>query len=64
MVKQVEITVRVTPAGETTVEAGGFEGPGCLLDVQDVAKAVGATVEERKKPEFHRTATRKQVIGR
>lgn len=47
--------------GEVTVTAGGFVGTGCSAVTDAIAKALGTTVEEKKLPEYHKTATVKKT---
>ena len=47
-----EIEIVIEPDGSVKVEAHGFEGKACHLDVEAIAKALGGQEVERKwKPE-------------
>ncbi len=48
------IIVRVSPTGETTVEADGFQGKGCEAATKAIEEALGKTRERARKPEFWR----------
>ena len=48
------IEVRVSPAGETTVEALGFQGKGCEAATQAIEEALGRCRTRKRKREFWR----------
>lgn len=48
------IIVRVSPTGETTVEADGFQGKGCEAATKAIEDALGKPRERTRKPEFWR----------
>ncbi|TAE87551.1 MAG: DUF2997 domain-containing protein [Verrucomicrobia bacterium] len=56
------IHVRITPAGEITVEAEGFKGKGCEAATQAIEDALGKPGTRTRKPEYWRqeTANRNQ----
>ena len=54
------IHVRVTPAGDITVEAEGFHGNGCEAATKAIEDALGKTRERTRKPEYWRQSTRQQ----
>lgn len=49
-----KIHVRVTPAGEITVEAEGFRGKGCEAATKAIEEALGKTATRTRKPEYWR----------
>ena len=49
------ILVRVSPTGETTVEAEGFQGKGCEAATKAIEQALGSSTGRTFKPE-HRQA--------
>ncbi len=49
-----KIHVRVTPAGEITVEAEGFQGKGCEAATKAIEEALGRAGNRTRKPEFWR----------
>lgn len=50
------ILVRVSPTGETTVEAEGFSGNGCEAATKAIEQALGSVRDRTHKPEFRRQA--------
>ena len=48
------IIVRVSPTGETTVEADGFQGNGCEAATKAIEDALGKPRERIRKPEYWR----------
>ena len=54
------IHVRVTPTGEITVEAEGFQGKGCEAATKAIEDALGKTRERTRKPDFWRQSQRHQ----
>ncbi len=48
------ILVRVSPIGETTVEAEGFKGNGCEAATKAIEDALGKTRVRNRKPDFWR----------
>lgn len=54
------ITVRVSPAGEITVEAHGFQGNGCEAATKAIENALGKPGNRTRKPEFWRQSGRQQ----
>ena len=55
-----KIHVRVTPAGEITVEAEGFQGKGCEAATKAIEDALGKPRERTRKPDFWRQSQRQQ----
>ena len=51
------ILVRITPAGEITVEAEGFKGKGCEAATKAIEDALGKPGTRSRKPEFWRQET-------
>jgi hypothetical protein len=54
------IHVRVSPVGEITVEADGFQGKGCEAATKAIEEALGKTRERTRKPDFWRQNNRHQ----
>jgi hypothetical protein len=50
------IHVRVSPFGEITVEADGFQGKGCEAATKAIEEALGKPRERTRKPDFWRQA--------
>ncbi len=48
------ILVKVSPAGEITVEAEGFKGKGCIDATKAIEEALGTRTSRGLKPEFQR----------
>ena len=48
------IHVRVSPFGEITVEADGFQGKGCEAATKAIEEALGKPRERIRKPDFWR----------
>jgi hypothetical protein len=58
------IQVRITPAGDLSVEAQGFQGRGCQAATQALEEALGQARKRRKKPSFwQRLQGRQQKLG-
>ena len=55
-----KIHVRITPAGEITVEAEGFKGNGCECATKAIEEALGNAGTRTRKPDFWRQASRQQ----
>ena len=55
-----KIHVRVTPTGEITVEAEGFQGKGCEAATKAIEEALGKSRERTRKPDFWRQSNRHQ----
>jgi hypothetical protein len=55
-----KIHVRVTPTGEITVEAEGFQGKGCEAATKAIEDALGKPRERTRKPDFWRQNQRHQ----
>jgi len=51
---QRRIHVRVSPAGEVTVEAEGFHGNGCEAATMAIEAALGSVRERTRKPDWWR----------
>jgi hypothetical protein len=54
------ILVKVSPVGEITVEAEGFQGKGCEAATQAIEEALGKPRERTRKPDFWRQSNRHQ----
>jgi hypothetical protein len=52
------IHVRVSPTGDITVEAAGFQGNGCEAATKAIEDALGNPRERTRKPEFWRQSNR------
>jgi hypothetical protein len=52
------ILVKVSPVGEITVEAEGFQGKGCEAATQAIEEALGKPRERTRKPDFWRQPNR------
>jgi hypothetical protein len=52
------IHVRVTPTGEITVEADGFQGKGCEAATKAIEEALGKPRERTRKPDYWRRSNR------
>ncbi|MCH7225017.1 DUF2997 domain-containing protein [Verrucomicrobiaceae bacterium E54] len=48
--------MRVSPTGETTVEAEGYQGRGCEAATQAIEQALGSVRDRTRKPDFWRQA--------
>ena len=60
------ILVRVSPAGEITVEADGFQGSGCEAATKAIENALGKSGGRTRKPAYWRQDQRqenKQQLG-
>ena len=54
------IIVRVSPTGDITVEADGFQGKGCEAATKAIEEALGKTKERVHKPDYWRQPVRRQ----
>ena len=54
------IHVRVSPTGDLTVEAEGFQGNGCEAATKAIEDALGKPRERTRKPDFWRQSQRHQ----
>ena len=54
------IHVRVSPTGDLTVEAEGFQGKGCEAATKAIEDALGKPRERTRKPDFWRQSQRHQ----
>jgi hypothetical protein len=54
------IHVRVSPMGEITVEADGFQGNGCEAATKAIEEALGKPGERTRKPDFWRQPIRQR----
>ncbi|MDA0766466.1 MAG: DUF2997 domain-containing protein [Verrucomicrobia bacterium] len=52
------IHVRVSPNGEITVEADGFQGQGCEAATKAIEEALGKPRERTRKPDYWRRSNR------
>jgi len=60
------IHVRVSPIGEITVEADGFQGKGCEAATKAIEDALGKPRARTRKPDFWRQSNRQtqhQTLG-
>ena len=59
------ILVKVSPTGEITVEADGFQGKGCVDATKAIEEALGTRTARDLKPEFQRrqATQERQIIG-
>ena len=55
------IHVRISPAGELTVEALGFQGRGCEAATRALEQALGKPAQRRRKPECWRQEQQQQI---
>ncbi len=53
-----KILVRVSPFGEITVEAQGFQGKGCEAATAAIEEALGKAKQRTRKPDFWRQSNR------
>jgi hypothetical protein len=53
-----KIHVRVSPNGEITVEADGFQGNGCEAATKAIEEALGKPGARTRKPDFWRQSAR------
>jgi len=54
------IHVRVSPNGETCVEADGFQGKGCEAATKAIEEALGKPGRRSRKPDFWRQSQSQQ----
>ena len=59
------ILVKISPTGEVTVEAEGFQGKGCVDATKSIEDALGPRTSRGLKSEFQRqqVTQRSQTIG-
>lgn len=59
------IHVRVSPAGDISVEAFGFQGKGCEAATKAIGQALGRSTGRKFKPEHRQTGSivRQQALG-
>jgi len=50
------IIVRVSPNGETTVKAEGYQGKSCQDATKALRAALGQQIEEKRTGDYYRTA--------
>ncbi|MEO5715794.1 MAG: DUF2997 domain-containing protein [Luteolibacter sp.] len=55
-----KIHVRITPAGDITVEAHGYKGNGCEAATKAIEDALGKAGTRTRKPDYWRQVTRRQ----
>lgn len=61
-----KIHVRITPAGDITVEADGFHGKGCEAATKAIEDALGKPGSRTRKPDYWRqsqTGRNQQRLG-
>jgi hypothetical protein len=56
-----KIHVRVSPFGEITVEAEGFQGKGCEAATAAIEEALGKAKQRTRKPDFWRQTNRQSI---
>ena len=54
------ILVKVSPFGEITVDAEGFQGKGCEAATKAIEEALGKPKQRTRKPDFWRQSNRNQ----
>jgi len=54
------IQVRVSPIGDITVEAEGFQGKGCEAATKAIEEALGKAKQRTRKPDFWRQSNHNQ----
>ena len=52
-----QVIIDITPDGETTVEAKGFQSAQCKNATSALEKALGTTTKDVKKPEYSQAKT-------
>ena len=63
MMKEIEITI--DKDGQIEIDLKGYHGKGCQNIARELAKSLGTTVKNEKKPEFYKTVPKqKQKIRR
>lgn len=55
-----KIHVRISTAGEITVEAEGFQGKGCEAATKAIEEALGQPETRTRKPEYWRQQTQRK----
>lgn len=59
-----EIEILISADGKTvTVEGQRIEGPDCKVLTKEIEAALGTTMRQTLKPEYHRAATRTRKVG-
>ena len=54
------IHVRVSPTGDISVEAEGFQGKGCEAATAAIEEALGTVRNRKRKPDYWRVPARQQ----
>ncbi len=54
------IIVKVSPIGDISVEAEGFQGNGCEAATKAIEEALGKTTNRVRKPDFWRQSLRQE----
>ena len=54
------IQIRISPFGEITVEAEGFQGKGCEAATAAIEEALGKPATRHRKPDYWRQTNRHQ----
>lgn len=57
-----EIEIIVDPQGNVKLEASGFEGSACELEMGELQQVLGQAERHERKPEYHRRPS--TVVGR
>ena len=52
-----QVIIDITPEGETTVDAQGFQGAQCKDATRAIENALGTTARDAKKPEYSHAKT-------
>ena len=52
-----QVIIDITPEGETTIDAQGFQGAQCSDATRAIENALGTTAKDAKKPEYSQTKT-------
>ena len=52
-----QVIIDITPEGETTVKAQGFQGAQCKDATRAIENALGKTTKDAKKPEYSQANT-------
>lgn len=55
-----KIHIRITPAGDITVEAEGFKGNGCEAATKAIEEALGKAGTRTRKPDYWRQVNRQK----
>lgn len=53
MEQEQEISIRINPDGTVHIDMLCYKGSACEADMKKIAKALGAVVTSKKKPEYY-----------